>query len=288
MDAHVGKHLFDKVIGPKGVLNNKTRLLVTHRVSVLPYVDQIIVIKDGMIAEIGTFDELVSDKGEFAEFVAEYIVEQSDSDTVPEEIELMEGIADKVRPLIDRSISYTESMVSDTTSDRSKKPSFFRSTSRLSSRAKSSETSDIKKKEQKSRTRKMGRLIEQEVSETGSVKLDVYKKYVQTIGVAICVAILFSFIASNVAQVFSSLWLSQWSNDALDPNKTGDTALRDLRLGVYGALGTVEAIFSLIASISLNLACIKAAKILHNKMIIRIMRAPMSFFGLSYIQFGIK
>ncbi|CAG2120870.1 unnamed protein product, partial [Medioppia subpectinata] len=72
VDAHVGRHLFDKVIGPKGILHNKTRILVTHRVSVLPEVDQIIVLKDGSISEFGTFEELVANKGEFAEFVAEY------------------------------------------------------------------------------------------------------------------------------------------------------------------------------------------------------------------------
>ena len=277
MDAHVGRHLFDKVIGPKGILNNKTRLLVTHNVSVLPFVDQIIVLKNGTIAEMGSFDELVANKGEFAEFVAEYIVEQSDEDIFHEDIELMEGIAEKVRPLIERSLSYTESMVSDTASERSRRPSLFRSISRM--KDKSSDKSGTKESQPKPRTKKMGRLIEQEMSETGSVKLDVYKRYIQTMGYLLCVAILISFIASNGAQVASSLWLSEWSNDALDPNKTGDTALRNMRLGVYGAFGTVEAFFSLIASIALNLACIKAAKIMHNKMIMRIMRAPMSFFG---------
>ena len=263
------------MIGPKGILNNKTRILVTHRVSVLPQVDQIVVLKDGTISEIGTFDELVANKGDFAEFVAEYIVESSDADIDEEDKGLLEGIAEKVRPLIERNISYTESMVSDTTSRSSKRPM-----SRMSSRI-SADIQEESREKTKPKPKRRGRLIEQEISETGSVKLDVYMKYVQTIGTILCLGIVLSFIASNVAQVFSSLWLSQWSNDALDPNKTGDRALRDLRLGVYGAFGTIEAIFSLTASISLNLACIKAAKILHNKMIVRIMRAPMSFFGKS-------
>jgi ABC-type bacteriocin/lantibiotic exporter with double-glycine peptidase domain len=30
VDAHVGKHIFEQVIGPNGLLRNKTRLLVTH------------------------------------------------------------------------------------------------------------------------------------------------------------------------------------------------------------------------------------------------------------------
>lgn len=36
LDSNVGKEVFDKVIGPNGLLKNKTRILVTHRVSLLP------------------------------------------------------------------------------------------------------------------------------------------------------------------------------------------------------------------------------------------------------------
>lgn len=38
----------------------------------------------------------------------------------------------------------------------------------------------------------------------------------------------------------SSLWLSAWSNDSLDPEAALDTDLRDLRLGIYGSLGGGE------------------------------------------------
>ena len=38
VDSNVGKHIFQKVIGPKGVLRKKTRVLVTHGISYLPQV----------------------------------------------------------------------------------------------------------------------------------------------------------------------------------------------------------------------------------------------------------
>ena len=47
VDAHVGKHIFQKVIGPEGILSTRTRVLVTHGISYLPQVDDIVVLKNG-------------------------------------------------------------------------------------------------------------------------------------------------------------------------------------------------------------------------------------------------
>ena len=55
VDSHVGKHIFDKVIGKQGILKDKTRILVTHGISYLPQVDDIIVLKDGKVSEQGPY-----------------------------------------------------------------------------------------------------------------------------------------------------------------------------------------------------------------------------------------
>ena len=62
VDAHVGKHIFEKVIGPTGILKSKTRVLVTHGITYLPKVDQIIVMKNGEISEVGTYKQLLDKK----------------------------------------------------------------------------------------------------------------------------------------------------------------------------------------------------------------------------------
>jgi len=58
VDAHVGKHLFDKLIGPTGILQNRTRILVTHNLSYLHKVDRIIIMDNGKIVEDGSLEEL--------------------------------------------------------------------------------------------------------------------------------------------------------------------------------------------------------------------------------------
>lgn len=55
VDSHVGKHIFDNLIGENGLLAGKTRLLVTHAVIYLPKVDEIYVIVNGEITESGSY-----------------------------------------------------------------------------------------------------------------------------------------------------------------------------------------------------------------------------------------
>nr|QUF59447.1 ATP-binding cassette transporter Abcc1-1 [Brachionus angularis] len=70
VDAHVGKHIFDNVIGPNGILKDKTRIFVTNTISFLPEVDQIILIENGSIIESGSYHELINDKNtSFYQFI---------------------------------------------------------------------------------------------------------------------------------------------------------------------------------------------------------------------------
>uniref|UniRef100_A0A8C9YNI7 ABC-type glutathione-S-conjugate transporter n=1 Tax=Sander lucioperca TaxID=283035 RepID=A0A8C9YNI7_SANLU len=69
VDAHVGQHIFDRVIGPRGLLKDKTRVLVTHGLSFLSKADLVLVMDGGQISEIGSYMELMDRKGVFAKFI---------------------------------------------------------------------------------------------------------------------------------------------------------------------------------------------------------------------------
>jgi ABC-type multidrug transport system fused ATPase/permease subunit len=59
LDARVGSHVFEEAI--LGLLKGKTVLMVTHKLSILDWVDQIIVMESGRIREQGTLKELTLD-----------------------------------------------------------------------------------------------------------------------------------------------------------------------------------------------------------------------------------
>ncbi|XP_041973788.1 ATP-binding cassette sub-family C member 4-like [Aricia agestis] len=63
VDANVGRQLFEGCI--QGYLGHSTRILVTHQIHFLKAADFIVVLSEGKIKNIGTYDELVNSEVEF-------------------------------------------------------------------------------------------------------------------------------------------------------------------------------------------------------------------------------
>ena len=56
-----------------GLLKKKTRILVTHSIGFLPEVDEIVVMREGKISEMGSYERLMANKGAFAEFLLDQL-----------------------------------------------------------------------------------------------------------------------------------------------------------------------------------------------------------------------
>uniref|UniRef100_A0A8C9FPG4 MRP1 protein n=1 Tax=Pavo cristatus TaxID=9049 RepID=A0A8C9FPG4_PAVCR len=85
VDVHVGKHLFEKLIGPSGLLKSKTRVLVTHNLTLLPHADLIIVMEEGKISEMGSYQELISKRAKFVELIQVFNADNRSEKTTPNE-----------------------------------------------------------------------------------------------------------------------------------------------------------------------------------------------------------
>lgn len=241
VDSHVGKHIFEQVLGPKGILARKTRVLVTHGITYLPECDNIYVLKDGEVSEQGTYKELLEKKGAFAEFLIQHLTEVNAEDEELEEIkaQLEEVGGEELKAKLERVISVTRSR-SDSQSD-SQHGELTRQSSTVSESGSGSlrrRTPDKKSESPSKQTEANGvqnqKLIETEKSETGSVKWDVYKHYLRSIGWTLAVATVILNIIFQSFSIGSNVWLSKWSSDNLTSNDTGK---RDMYLGVYAAFG---------------------------------------------------
>ncbi|CAG9575807.1 unnamed protein product [Danaus chrysippus] len=103
VDANVGRQLFDGCIN--GYLRGRTRILVTHQIHFLKAADYIIVLNEGGIENMGTFDELVSSGKEFAMMLSA-LQEGKDKDSDS----INSGKSDdKEKPALLRAISTNES-----------------------------------------------------------------------------------------------------------------------------------------------------------------------------------
>lgn len=66
------------------IISCQTRVLVTHNLSFLPQMDMIIVLANGQVAEVGSYEALMQRNGSFANFLCSYAPEeeqQMDSST---------------------------------------------------------------------------------------------------------------------------------------------------------------------------------------------------------------
>jgi ABC-type multidrug transport system fused ATPase/permease subunit len=80
VDQHVGRHIIDNVLGAKGLLASKTRILGTNAIPVLMEAHFIVLLKDGKILERGTYEQLIAMKGEVATLIKTSSSEESNDE----------------------------------------------------------------------------------------------------------------------------------------------------------------------------------------------------------------
>ena len=280
VDSHVGKHIFDKVIGPKGVLRKKTRMLVTHGISYLPFTDNIIVLKNGTISEYGGYDDLLNKQGDFAEFIVEQLQraeEDSASESEADEIwKKLENTYGKEEIKFKRQIS--------TSSNKSRPKARTSSIGFLSDDSSDPESTvksvtniyyEQRKTVEPIEENPVSHLVEEEYVEVKRVKYDIYVYYIKSIGIVICSFGILAYFLFQSSTIGSNIILALWSDDE---NASTNTAVRDMYLGGYGLFGGLQSLLTFVAIIIITFGTIKASIRLHNTLLENILKAPMSFF----------
>ncbi|KAM7382140.1 hypothetical protein PAMA_012825 [Pampus argenteus] len=285
VDAHVSKHIFDNLIGPEGVLKGKTRILVTHGISYLPQVDNIMVMVDGRVSEMGSYQELLKQNGAFAEFLRNYALED-----ITEEDEETDELIEHEELFPDDALSNHIDMVDSEPVINEAKRNFIRQISIISAEGENPRSRSVRKHgcsqrkhpelQEKKKPQEVEKLIQAETTETGRVKTKVYLEYAKAVGLLLSVIICCLYGCQSAAAIGANIWLSQWTNDAAR-NQTKENV--HMRVGVYAALGIAQGILVLISSFTLDMGNIGAAKKLHFNLLANKLHTPQSFFDTTPI-----
>jgi len=220
LDAHVAKDVFKRCI--RGVMRNSSVLLVTHQLQFTEFADNIIVMKDGRIAESGKYSDLIENGPIFKAMMHSY------------------------RGTQQAEVAKEEEAVDVTVSEGMKE---------TMSTQKSKASMNIEKREE------------------GSVKMNVYKAYINAMGGGFWTftALMFITISERALSVFTNVWLAYWSQSKWELGQT-------IYMSVYSAIGVVSAFVAWVRTFSWMVAALTAATGLHLHLLESVMSTRLSFF----------
>ncbi|XP_025772449.1 multidrug resistance-associated protein 6 [Puma concolor] len=255
LDAHVGQQVFNQVIGPDGLLQGTTRILVTHALHVLPQADWIVVLEDGAIAEMGSYQELLRRKGALV------------------------GLLDAVRRPGDRGDGETE-----LTTD-AKDPRDPAGSGRPEGRPERSMKLLVSEKDRAASEAQPGAPLDdpewagwstgEDGIQYGRVRATMHLTYLRAVGAPLCLYALFLFLCQQVASFCRGYWLSLWADD---PTVDGRQTQAALRGWIFGLLGCLQAIGLFASMAMVLLAGIRASRLLFQRLLWDVAQCPIGFF----------
>ncbi|NWV58711.1 MRP1 protein, partial [Malurus elegans] len=242
VDVHVGKHLFEKLIGPSGLLKSKTRLLVTHNLTLLPPTDLILVMEEGRISQMGTYQELISRRSNFTELVQVFIAEHTSEET----------------NRVDVSSSKEEGQLGRSLQQKGL----------------------LKHKDSSSHQWKI-RTNNKEKVAAGGMKMSVVLKYLQAFDWRWMWLTIAAYIGQNALAIGQNLWLSTWTAETAQVSDfTEWKQSQNYKLGIYGLLGFIQGDWLLVCcgAYVLTRGSLSASRALHHQLLDNVLHLPLQRF----------
>ncbi|KAJ1932293.1 hypothetical protein FBU59_006423, partial [Linderina macrospora] len=216
VDAHVGKHIFNHVLGPSGLLKTRSRVLATNALQYLSGADQIVMLSGGKTIEQGTFAQLAELKGEAFEFIEEFVADPTNP-TSPDDSEGDES-GSVSRLDSDTSLEDTQELIRRHTLGRA--------------------SIDTQMYDINMQTRNTAEhvIIRDERQHVGAVGFGPVMHYIRACGTRNIVMLVIISMITLLFSVGSSLWLAYWTK--VNENSGGDSASNALYyLSIYSLLG---------------------------------------------------
>ncbi|CAL0300544.1 unnamed protein product [Lupinus luteus] len=238
VDAHTGSEIF-KAECVRGALKGKTVILVTHQVDFLHNVDLIVVMKDGMIAQSGKYNDLLNSGLDFTALVAAH-------DTSMELVE--QGAAGDN---LNKPIKSPKAAPND--------------------RETNGESNSL---DQPRADKENSKLIKEEERETGKISLHIYKLYcTEAFGWWGVTVVLLLSVLWQASLMASDYWLAYETSE--DRAQFFDPSVF---ISVYAIFAAVSIVLIILRTCSLTIVGLKTAQLFFSQILNSILHAPMSFF----------
>ncbi|EAA28910.1 hypothetical protein GE21DRAFT_4891 [Neurospora crassa] len=290
VDSHVGRHIINHVLGPKGLLASKTRILATNSIPVLVQSDYICLLSDGEIVEKGTYRQLMAMKGLVSELIKS--AGQNDSGSSSPSGSSPNGSDSETSTVIEAEAGQEKDEMEEAqeglTTLQAIKPG--PGSSSAAGKRRTGSMGTLRRASTASFRGPRGKLGDEEApnsktrqakehSEQGKVKWSVYGEYAKTSNLGAVAFYLLTLLAAQVAQIAGGIWLKSWS----DKNtQAGGNPQVGKYLGIYFVFGVGAAGLTVLQTLVLWIFCsIEASRKLHERMATAIFRAPMSFFDVT-------
>ncbi|KAJ8340233.1 hypothetical protein SKAU_G00348660 [Synaphobranchus kaupii] len=265
VDAHVGKHIFEECI--KNELRGKSVILVTHQLQYLEFCDDVMLLENGEIKEMGTHCALMESNGRYAQLITNSHLEQSKESN--EEDSKIETESKELTGHRSGGIQNSAFDMSDEMDEPKNEPS----------------ANGIKESNDQ--------LVTQESSHEGSVTWRTYHQYCKAAGGYVLVLlVLFIVILLVGTTAFSSWWLSYWfeqGSGGNSSNSSGDTGnisehpnLLFYQL-IYSMTIVAMIVLSAVKAYSFTKVTLRGSSKFHDTMFQKVLRSPMSFFDTTPI-----
>ncbi|KAI1316195.1 hypothetical protein EDD11_010367 [Mortierella claussenii] len=279
VDAHVDQHLWEHLIGPKGLWKDKTRLLVTHGIHHLDETDQILVMKEGKISETGEYKELMEAKQAFWQLIMDYSVQERRK-IEQEELQQLKKNYSKKQDEDNQGVGedgyardddvatkvgevFSQKVLDDGISSESVKGKYVLSIKKDGEQA------------GKQAPKQNGGLIGAEILEQGKVGWRVYLDYAKAISLFNAMICLLLYTLAQASQIATNFWLRYWAT----ADEREDRHSIGFYLCGYALLVTLFLTMDVVVNYMSNVVCgIQGARTLHDKLLTRVLRMPMSFF----------
>ncbi|KAJ2807434.1 hypothetical protein H4R20_001292, partial [Coemansia guatemalensis] len=255
VDAHVSRHIFTHVLGPRGILRSRARILVTNAVQYLNSVDNIVMLCDGRIIEQGSTAQTMEKQGDIFEFIHQHIDSQGSTESSSTTLDSMDT-CDDIDNIESHEISSLQLSVQRNVHAAATEPT-----------------------EQSSND---GRTMTTEFRRDGEVEWKTYRAYIAASGGRNVLIAVVAFLAAVACDVCARFWLKHWtsSNAGMTRNGLSNATYSPLYfLLIYGMLGLLVSLTNMILQLFIYARCsTRASTVVHQNMLAGVLRSPMSFF----------